>query len=59
VIDELKNVGAEDIRFVGLRECALILRGQNKWTKQCDALLAEITAFLESRISRSENLEIP
>ncbi len=55
VIAELQDVGAEDIRFVGLRECALILRGQNKWTKQCDALLAEITVFLESRLVHSEN----
>ena len=36
----------EDIRFTGLRESTMILRGKSKWNRQCDALLAEITAFL-------------
>lgn len=44
----LRGAGAEDIRFTGLRECAMILRGKSKWTRQCEALLAEITAFLDS-----------
>lgn len=44
----LREVGAEDIRFTGLRESAMILRGRSKWNRQCDAMLAEITAFLDS-----------
>lgn len=44
---ELRSAGAEEIRFVGLRESALILRGiTGKWDKQCDAMLAEIESFL-------------
>lgn len=49
---QLREAGAEDIRFTGLRECAMILRGKSKWTPQCDAMLAEITAFLDSSGSR-------
>lgn len=45
---ELRSVGAEDIRFTGLRESSLILRGSAKWNKQCDVLLAEIEMFLKS-----------
>lgn len=44
----LRQAGAEDIRFTGLRESAMILRGKLKWNRQCDSLLEEITAFLES-----------
>ncbi|QTN32786.1 hypothetical protein HZ994_10735 [Akkermansiaceae bacterium] len=55
-ISELRLAGAEDIRFTGLRECTMILRGETKWNKGCDLLLAEIEAFLngcgrESRIA--------
>ena len=45
---QLREAGAEDIRFIGLRESALILRGKSKWNRQCDAMLAEITTFLNS-----------
>ncbi len=44
----LRHAGAEDIRFTGLRESTLILRGETKWNKGCDSLLAEIQAFLKS-----------
>ncbi len=39
---ELRSAGAEEIRFVGLRQCVLILRGTQQWNKACDALLQEI-----------------
>jgi hypothetical protein len=42
----LREAGAEEIRFTGLRESTLILRGEEKWNKRCDALFAEIEAFL-------------
>ena len=45
---QLREAGAEDIRFIGLRESALILRGKSKWNRQCDIMLAEITTFLNS-----------
>lgn len=45
---ELRAAGAEEIRFTGLRESSLILRGSGKWNKQCDVLLAEIEGFLKS-----------
>ena len=44
---ELRAAGAEEIRFTGLRESALILRGTAKWNKHCDSLLAEVQAFLK------------
>lgn len=44
----LREAGAEDIRFTGLRESTMILRGKSKWTRHCDALHAEISAFLNS-----------
>ncbi len=47
-LSQLREAGAEDIRFTGLRESTMILRGKSKWNRQCDALLAEITAFLNS-----------
>lgn len=43
---DLRAAGAEEIRFVGLRESSLILRGASKWNKQCEVLLSEIRAFL-------------
>ena len=44
---ELRAAGVEEIRFTGLRESTLILRGTAKWNKQCEKLLTEIRAFLE------------
>jgi hypothetical protein len=43
----LRDAGAEDIRFTGLRECILELRGADTWNAKCDQLLQEIEAFLE------------
>jgi hypothetical protein len=45
-LSELRAAGAEEIRFCGLRESALILRGSTKWNKHCENLLAEIRSFL-------------
>ena len=45
---ELRSVGAEEIRFTGLRESSLILRGTAKWNKHCEILLSEIEAFLKA-----------
>jgi hypothetical protein len=43
---ELKLAGAEEIRFTGLRESSMILRGVEKWNKQCESLLTEVETFL-------------
>jgi len=48
-LDDLRRAGAEEIRFTGLRESALILRGAQQWDKQCEATLQEIEAFLRAR----------
>lgn len=45
-LNELRAVGAEEIRFTGLRESAMLLRGVPMWNKHCEALLEEIHAFL-------------
>ena len=45
---ELRSAGASEIRFTGLREASLILRGTSKWNKACDTIHAEIEAFLKA-----------
>ena len=45
-LSDLRSAGAEEIRFTGLRESSLILRGSDKWNKHCDSLLFEIRSFL-------------
>ncbi len=47
-LSELRLAGAEVIRFTGLRESTLILRGCTKWNKQCANLHEEIEAFLRN-----------
>ena len=47
-LSDLKAAGAEEIRFIGLRESSLILRGTSDWNKQCDSLLVEIHALLSA-----------
>lgn len=55
-LSQLREAGAEDIRFTGLRECAMILRGKSKWSPQCGILHEEIAAFLKS-CDRAQRLE--
>jgi hypothetical protein len=45
---DLRAAGAEEIRFTGMRESAMILRGTGKWNKRCQSLLTEIEAFLRN-----------
>jgi hypothetical protein len=45
-LSDLRAAGAEEIRFTGLKESAMILRGTSTWNKQCGALFSEIEAFL-------------
>lgn len=47
-LGELRAAGAEEIRFTGQRESTLILRGRDKWNKQCASLHEEIEAFLRN-----------
>lgn len=47
-ISDLRNAGAEEIHFVGLRESSMVLRGAAKWNKQCEALFVEIQAFVSA-----------
>lgn len=47
-LGDLRSAGAEEIRFTGLRESTLILRGTSKWNKQCADLHSEIEAFLHN-----------
>jgi len=44
---ELQAAGAEEIRFTGLKEAALVLCAVEKWDHRCDALLADIRNFLD------------
>ena len=45
-LGDLRAAGAEEIHFIGLRESSMVLRGSAKWNKHCEALYAEIRAFL-------------
>jgi hypothetical protein len=45
---DLRAAGAEEIRFTGLQESSMILRGVTQWNKQCEVLLSEIRAFLSA-----------
>ncbi|MBC7979217.1 MAG: hypothetical protein H7Y36_01485 [Armatimonadetes bacterium] len=47
-LTELREAGAENIRFTGLRESALILSRRTKWTKHCNRMLHEIETFLDA-----------
>ena len=47
-LTELRLAGAEEIRFTGLRDSSLILRGTGKWNKHCESLLGEIHGFLKA-----------
>jgi hypothetical protein len=42
----LRGSGAEVVRFTGLRESIMILRGVTKWDKRCDTMQTEVRAFL-------------
>lgn len=46
-LEELRDHGAEEIRFTGLRESVMILRSAKKWDKRCDAVLHEVEAFIK------------
>ena len=45
---QLRAQGARQIRFTGLRESSLILRGCDKWNVHCDKLLGEIELFIKA-----------
>ena len=45
-IAELREAGAEEIHFTGLKASAQILKGQEEWDKNCDTMLDEIKTFL-------------
>lgn len=57
---DLRGAGAEEIRFTGLRESTLILRGTDKWNRHCENLHSEIEAFLRTwdRDQRESGCEI-
>lgn len=46
-LNELRNAGAEEIRFTGLKEAVLILCSVEKWDQRCDVLLADLRSFLD------------
>ena len=54
----LKAAGAEEIRFTGLRESSLILRGSEKWNKRCQVMLQEIESFLKAWVSERPHCQV-
>jgi hypothetical protein len=55
----LRHAGAEEIRFTGIRESAMILRGTKKWNRHCEGLYREIEAFLNSWDRESPDHPLP
>jgi len=47
-LSQLRAQGAQEIRFTGLRESSLILRGTGKWNQHCERLLGEIEMFIKA-----------
>lgn len=45
-LTELRQTGVEELWLVGLRQCVLTLRGRTQWDRGCEALMAEINAFI-------------
>ncbi|GAA5481722.1 hypothetical protein [Haloferula sargassicola] len=45
-IDDLRQAGAEEVRFVRLRESALHLCHADDWNDRCDQFLSEVRSFL-------------
>lgn len=45
-LSNLRDMGAEEVRFTGLRSSVLILRGAKQWDKRCEILLQEIRSFI-------------
>jgi hypothetical protein len=58
-LNELRGIGAEEIRFTGLKESVLLLRGREKWDKECDHLLTEIRSFLWNQHRDYQDLSRP
>ncbi len=56
-IDELCAVGANEIRFLHIREAAMHIRGAGKWDKHCERLRLEIESFLQSYDPRSHTTQ--
>ena len=56
---DLRAAGAEEIRFTGLRKCAQLLRGTDKWDNHCDVLLLEIRTFLDNMDRERNRLQRP
>lgn len=47
-IEELRKMGAEEVRFTDLKESAQVIRGAEKWDKHCAQLEEEILGFLRA-----------
>ncbi len=56
-IDELCDAGANEIRFLHIKECAMMIRGTEKWDKHCERLYREIEGFLQSYDPRSHTTQ--
>jgi hypothetical protein len=58
-LKELREAGAEEIRFTGLKESVLLLCGVSKWDARCDATYADIRLFLGNLDREQRPLERP
>lgn len=56
-IDDLCVAGANEIRFLHIKEAAMRIRGTQKWDKHCERLRQEIEGFLQSYDPRSHTTQ--
>lgn len=57
-LSQLREQGVQQIRFTGLRESSLILRGSEKWNRHCERLLGEIELFLKAWSNESDSMAL-
>ena len=57
-LTQLREQGVQQIRFTGLRESSLILRGSGKWNQHCEGLLGEIELFLKAWNNESDSMAL-
>lgn len=58
-LTDLRAAGAEEVRFTGLRESAILLCGAEKWDSRCEAMLADIRSFIGNFDREHRPLERP
>ncbi len=57
-IRDLRDEGAREIRFTGIRDAVLHLAGAPKWNRHCESLLADLRGFIDRQQSGDDRREV-